>query len=784
MFGKPQLRVQKFTKLERTVDVEEQYRTLELLDESAVLMGQAIDFSIVNGTPYPRWYQVVITNLYPTEYSLYSDSFGMVDADTLIMLNANDSCNLTLRLESDLERPRTAPCAFEVIVMEYLVPDTEVQGNIYFYKEYQLLPPVNPQSIKVNAYPKVVLVRPWHRGVRLNVSISNRSYLSLSARLRLNLLDSKGKLVPMDDEEPLLDLGRLEGLQEQHVTCLLPLDQKPQQPLQLQPVVEATVLRTGERIQRTTERSVQVNFVPFLKIWWPDWLIGGVILALLIGILFGFPPLYRPEARIRLHFESLHEGQLPAGLDPRDLKVTVEVTDARGIKFPYICLYRPYTERGVNGIEFYKRWGWQKRGLRFLWTPQPLSLKIEPDPRRDRTGQVSAKLKSYNLQNIQVDPNWAVDPAEPGVIPPMVVVSIPRKERLEVTVRLPSSWPKTDAEVAIEARINGVPSKGGPKRISLDAGRPTQSALSFDLTGQVEKGSNALVEVVGKSEPSNYVSKGSVRVSPGSPPTPVPMSPPRPSRPGFTLSVISDPPGARLYLDGQEVGITPFEENREMPAGKNLITILLKQESYKDYLVQKPVQPGGRVVVNAKLVRLPHPSAHPVHSASPVKPSVDTKPLEHWLALVGLSEATRRFRGGDLLVDIDVTQQKEQEVIIVVSANKPCWVQVYQCDALNEKREPLWGWDSFRDRIMLYPKRHDPPQNEVFRQLVRKDSALKILLTLESKSLEFVAVATTQPPPGIEVSRGRIIQDSLGWLASAPEGGHWAIDGWPPPASQ
>lgn len=784
MFGKPQLIVQKLTKIERTVDIEEQYRTLELLDEGAVLTGQAIDFSIVNGTPYPRWYQVVITNLYPTEYSLYSDSYGMVDADTLIMLNANDSCSLTLCLESDLERPRTTPCTFEVIVMEYPVPDTEVQGSIYFYKEYQLLPPVNPQSIKVNAYPKVVLVRPWHRSVRLNVSISNRSYLSLSARLRLNLLDSKGKSVPMNDEEPVLDLGRLEGLQEQRVTCLLPLDQKPQQPLQLQPVVEATVLRTGERIQRTTERPVQVNFVPFLKIWWPDWLISGVMLALLIGILFGFPPLYRPEARIRLHFEGLHEGQLPAGLDPRDLKVTVEVTDARGIKFPYICLYRPYTERGVNGIEFYKRWGWQKRGLRFLWTPQPLSLKIEPDPRRDRTGQVSAKLKSYNLENMQVDPNWAVDPAEPGVIPPIVVVSIPRKERLEVTVRLPSNWPKTDTEVAIEARINGVPSKGGPKRVSLDAGHPTQSALSFDLTGQVEKGSNALVEVVGKSEPSNYVSKGSVRVSPGSVPTPVKMSPPRPSRPGFTLSVISDPPGARLYLDGQEVGITPFEENREMPEGKSLITIVLKQEGYEDYLVQKPVQPGGRIVVNAKLVRLPRPSAHPVNSASPVKPSVNTTHLEHWLALLGLSEAIRRFRGGDLLVDIDVIQQKEQEVIIVVSANKPCWVQVYQCDAFNEKREPLWGWDSFRDRIMLYPKRHDPPQNEVLRRLVRKDSALKILLTLESKSLEFVVVATTQPPPGIEVSKGRILRDSLGWLASAPEGGHWAIDGWPPPASQ
>ncbi|MEM4408553.1 MAG: hypothetical protein QXI19_07400, partial [Candidatus Caldarchaeum sp.] len=136
----------------------------------------------------------------------------------------------------------------------------------------------------------------------------------------------------------------------------------------------------------------------------------------------------------------------------------------------------------------------------------------------------------------------------------------------------------------------------------------------------------------------------------------------------------------------------------------------------------------------------------------------------------------------------------EQDIIIIIKSNKPCWVQVYQCDGINEKREPLWGWDSFRDQIKLYPKRNDPPQDEVFRRLARKDIALKIPLTLESESLEFIAVAfvvnpPTKLPPGIKAKGDLIISsDSLGWIASTIEDRHgaieWAIDGWSPPESR
>jgi hypothetical protein len=342
--------------------------------------------------------------------------------------------------------------------------------------------------------------------------------------------------------------------------------------------------------------------------------------------------------------------------------------------------------------------------------------------------------------------------------------------------------------------VNGTPSKEGSKRISLSGGRPTQPTLSFDLTGQVEKGSEALVEVVGRSEPSNHVSRGSAKIKAGFPAPPIAMPPPKPSRPEYTLSIQSEPPGATVYLDGQEAGLTPYETRSEVPSGKNQIAILLKREGYKDYATQKLVHAGARVVINAKLTPVkesPPPAANPV-PATPAPASIEpatTEPApnaqltKRWLTLLGIPEIHPRFHRGNLRVNIEIIPQGGQDVVITVSANKPCWVQVYQCDPRNYKHEPIWGWDSFRQKIRHYPKRQDPPQDEVLKRIASKDKALKLPLRLDSEELEFVVVALTQLPQGVQPQKnaqGEMyvrISDSLAWLVQASPEGEWAVDG-------
>ncbi|GBC92648.1 hypothetical protein HRbin15_01124 [bacterium HR15] len=793
MFGKAQWVVREHQTL-RPPSPEGEARhgslAVEESSEYIVLPGQCIEFSISNSTNYPRWYQVVVTNLYPTEYSLYSN-LEVVSTDELIELGSNESRGFTLLLVSDPEHPRTTPCPFEIVVTEYWIPDTTGQGEIYFLKEYQLVPPVNAQSIKIDVHPKIVLARPWHRTVRIEVSVTNHSYLPVDAQLRLNILDNKGKPLPLDDGgEQVLDMGRLDGWQRQSVVCRMPLEQRLQEPLRVLPVVEATVRANGERIRRQMERHIHIVPMPFLKTWWPDWIIAGVVLMLLIGILFGFPPIYRPEARIRLHFEGLPEGQLPPGLMPRDLKVTVEITDTKGIKRPYPCLYRLYTDGTRTGVEFYKRWPWEKRGLRFLWTALPLSLKIEPDPKRDQTGHVSAKLKPYDLEQLQVDPNWMVDPAEPGVVPPLVIVTIPRRERLEVPVHLPAGWPKEDTEVTVEARINGAPCKEGPKKVSLSGGHPTQPIVSFDLTGQVEKGSEATLEIIARSDIRGHQSSGRAKVRSGLPPPPVKLGRPVPYRPEYSLSVSSKPPGATVYLDGQAVGVTPYEGFHELPSGKKEVAILLKLDGYENYETHRSVRAGGQLRIDALLKPLKTSSSSPPPTPTPHPPDNQSddrsERIRHWLALLNSLNALPLFeQGGKLKVYVKIVPLRDKNIILTVFANQPCWVQVYQCDTANGKREPLLGWDDLRGKSMLYPKRRSPPLHEALERLDGRRSS-QMHLMLESEGLEFVAIAMTQLPPSVERRKEQkggiwseyaLVEDSLKWIASIPSGGQWAING-------
>jgi hypothetical protein len=793
MFGKAQWNVRKRQRLpvEAVAEEERPGFSIDSLGEQVLLPGQHIQFFILNGGDYPRWYRVFVTNLLPSEYSISTDWYE-VDIESLIMLNPNERCDLLLSLKSDPEHPRTTPCTFEVIVAEYQSPDSEEYLSIYSRKEYQLVPPIDAQAIKVSAPRETIVVRPWHRAARIELTVTNRSYLPISVRHRLNLLDRQGKPLPLDGDGNGAS-EQMDAMEIQHRECLLPLTRRLQEPLQVQPIVEATVLGTGERIQRTMERPLQVVPVPFLKSWWPDWLIVGLALILLVGILFGFPPIYRPEARIRLHFDGLPEGQLPRGLEPRDLKVTIEVIDSRGVKRPYICLYRPYSDRGITGIEFYKRWGWEKRGLRFLWNPLNLSLRLEPDPKRDQTGRVSQLLKPYDLDRIQVDPNWMIDPAEPGVVPPIVSVIVPRKEKIEVIVPLPAGWPQEDTEIMVEARVNGAPSKDSPKRVSLSGGHPTQPVLPFDLSGQVEKGSEASVELIAKSNLSGYKSEGNIKVKPGLPVPAVKMTRPRPERPEYNLSISSEPLGAKVYIDGQEKGITPYESNAELPKGKQTITILIKMEGYEDYIIQKRVQAGQQVTVNAVLK--PRKPIEPLPVKPPPSPNIgsgtggskDNKSITRWLSLLGRLDARPLFeQRSSLQVNIEIIPHKGREITLIVSANKPCWVQLYQCDPEMNKSEPLLGWDNLRGSVALYPKRRSPPLDEAFNRLSGKESILQISLMLDSETIEFVVVATTQLPPktkiediqkGGQLRKYAIFTDSLSWLSTLPKGGEWAIGG-------
>ena len=90
-----------------------------------------------------------------------------------------------------------------------------------------------------------------------------------------------------------------------------------------------------------------------------------------------------------------------------------------------------------------------------------------------------------------------------------------------------------------------------------------------------------------------------------------------------SLSLTSDPPGARVLLDGKESGVTPLLVEGLTPA--DAMTVLLSSPGYKDYTGTVAVVAGKERDVNVSLAKKPVPQPAPrvfhphPHSAAPAR---------------------------------------------------------------------------------------------------------------------------------------------------------------------
>lgn len=87
--------------------------------------------------------------------------------------------------------------------------------------------------------------------------------------------------------------------------------------------------------------------------------------------------------------------------------------------------------------------------------------------------------------------------------------------------------------------------------------------------------------------------------------------------PGFgTVSVVSDPPGAELFLDGAKAGSTPWNSSA-VAKGSHLL--LLRMPGHQDatrYFIMKPPR---SVTVSIKLREVPPPTPTPTRTPSPAE---------------------------------------------------------------------------------------------------------------------------------------------------------------------
>ncbi len=87
-----------------------------------------------------------------------------------------------------------------------------------------------------------------------------------------------------------------------------------------------------------------------------------------------------------------------------------------------------------------------------------------------------------------------------------------------------------------------------------------------------------------------------------------PKTPPEPQPPEpVWVKVLSDPPGARVIYQGEELDVTPTAELPEFPAGK--LELVLKMDGFRDFHISEVLPAGARVTYMKTLVEDNRPEA-------------------------------------------------------------------------------------------------------------------------------------------------------------------------------
>jgi hypothetical protein len=351
-----------------------------VIDERTVWTGKPFGFAVGNGTRYERWYRVSVTDLTPDDYVLYTQD-QQISGEDFVPVPPSGEAIFTVITGGMDERQPSQPQPFEVIVLEYALPDEDSPHSITAHFELQWIPGSRPEDIAVETFPEAVPVRPWDRRARFEIMVSNRGHLPVSVGLRVGPSGNGAAptaVLPL--EEPL------PPLQKQTLTCTLPLESRFKEPVGLRASADVAVRGREQSFAVEAPRLVRLVPVPFLRAW-QDWVAVAVAGFLLVWLLWGMPPFVHTHARVTLHFT---EG-LPPNITPQDLSVSLTPVnrDQPGRRYPAQGGH-PLPATAKNQLEYEFDWGWRWRAFRWQWKKNELSLSIDP-------GKKKALLTAYEL---------------------------------------------------------------------------------------------------------------------------------------------------------------------------------------------------------------------------------------------------------------------------------------------------------------------------------------------------------------------------------------------------
>jgi len=334
-----------------------------------VWSGTEIGIPLTNPSDRPYWYRVTVTDLARTEYEIHSPDFGVVDPDGLNRLDPGQATEFSVFIGGDGSDEQGEPRVFYVYVTQFARESEDAQRDIVQRRRYQWVPAPTARDMSLKVRPDAVMLRPWREQVELEVEFTNRSYFPCAPNLVLVRQDLNGE--PLEEEPTVVEVPEpVPPHHRERWACVLEGGSKPGDPFLVQASATAVVAGAEEQFGQLEdikpEAPVAVEWVPFLGVW-KDWLILLVMLLALVWLVWGIPVRCTPVVHSSLRFGGALEGQLPPGLDPKQLQVNIEQWNPRAEKYKDNKFPMKPADAANEPAHFSMEWRPQWLGFWWVW---------------------------------------------------------------------------------------------------------------------------------------------------------------------------------------------------------------------------------------------------------------------------------------------------------------------------------------------------------------------------------------------------------------------------------
>ena len=334
-----------------------------------VWSGTEIGVPLANPSDRPYWYRVTVTDLARTEYEIHSPDFGVVDPDDLNRLDPGQATEFSVFVGGDGSDEQAEPRVFYVYVTQFARESEDAQRDIVQRRRYQWVPGPSARDMSLEVRPDAVRLRPWREQVELEVEFTNRSYFPCAPNLALVRQDLNGE--PLEEEPTVVEApGPVPPHHRERWECVLEGGSKPGDPFLVQASATAVIAGAEEQFGQLEdikpEAPVAVEWVPFLGVW-KDWLILLIMLLALLWFVWGIPVRSTPVVHASLRFGGAPEGQLPPGLDPKQLQVNIEQWNPRAEEYKDTNWRMKQADAANEPAHFSMEWRPQWLGFWWVW---------------------------------------------------------------------------------------------------------------------------------------------------------------------------------------------------------------------------------------------------------------------------------------------------------------------------------------------------------------------------------------------------------------------------------